>query len=56
MPLRPSYAFFNEKKMHKTIEGEALEISSGKSEISREKLCPKVGTIKDRNGRGLVDA
>ena len=29
-------------------------ISSGKLEIPRESFTPKVGTIKDRNGRDLV--
>ena len=33
---------------------ERLEISSGKLEISRENFAPKMGTIKDRNGRDLV--
>ena len=44
------------KKDMKTIEGERLEISSGKVEISRESFTPKMGTIKDRNCRDLLDA
>ena len=40
--------------MKKTTEGERLEISSGKLEISREDFAQ--GTIKDIKGRDLVDA
>jgi len=40
--------------LKKTTEGERLEISSGKLEISREDFAQ--GTIKDIKGRDLVDA
>ena len=36
-------------------EGERLEISSGKLEISRELSSPQMGIIKNRNGRDLAD-
>ena len=41
--------------MNKTIEGERLEISSGKLEISRDYFLSKMSTLKDRNSRDLVD-
>ena len=40
----------------KTTEWERLEISSGKLEIPREQFHAKMGSIKDRNGRGLKEA
>ena len=45
----------NAKKQRKTIEWERLEISSRKSEISREHFM-QMGTIKDRNGMDLTEA
>ena len=44
------------QRNRKTTEGERLQISSGKLEISREVFSPKMGTIKDGNSRDLVDA
>ena len=45
----------NVKKQKKTIEGERLEISSGKLEISRENFA-QMGTMKNRNDKDLVEA
>ena len=41
--------------MNKTINGERLEIPSGKLEISRDYFLSKMSTLKDRNSRDLVD-
>ena len=46
----------NAKKSRKTIEGERLEISSGKLDIPREHFIQRWGTIKDRNGLDLTEA
>ena len=47
----------NAKKQRKTIESEKLEISLRKLEIEREHLLiSRMGTIKDRNGKDLIEA
>ena len=43
------------KKWWKKTEGERLEISSRKQNI-KETCQPKIGTIKDRNGKDLIEA
>ena len=53
--IRRSSSVINEKKQKKTIEGEKLEISSGKLEISRDNFA-QMGTIKNRNDKDLVEA
>ena len=52
---KPSSAI-NAKKQRKTTEWERLEISSRKLEIPRKHFMPKMGLIKDRNGRDLTEA
>ena len=54
---RDKKAFFNKqciKLEENSRRGKTIDISSEKLEISRESFTPKVGTIKDRNGRDLV--
>ena len=43
------------KEIEKTIEWERLEISSRKLEIPNGTFHAKMGAIKDRNGRDLVE-
>ena len=43
------------KKWWKKTDGERLEISSRKQNI-KETCQPKMGTIKDRNGKDLIEA
>ena len=45
----------NAKILRKRTEGEKLEISSGKLEISRDNF-DQMGTIKNRNDKDLVEA
>ena len=44
------------KKQKKTKERERLEIPSRQLEIPREYFRQKTGTIKDRNGKDLIEA
>ena len=46
----------NAKKQRKTTERVRLEISSRKLEISKEHFNSKMATIKDRNGKDLIEA
>ena len=53
---RDKKAFFNEQciKLEKNNKRGRLDISSGKLEISRGHFA-QMGTIKDRDGRDLID-
>ena len=46
----------NANKQRKTIKRERLEICSRKLEISKGHFIKKTGTVKDRNGKDLIEA
>ena len=53
--IRKPSLVINANKQKKTIEWERVEISSRKLEISKEYFIQQ-GTIKDRNGKDLIEA
>ena len=53
--IRKPFKVNNAKKSRKTVEWERLEISSRKLD-TKGLFHAKMGTIKDRNGKGPIEA